>query len=177
MLCQICKKKEATIILYRTINGKKTEIHICEDCAALFTNKLSALALPQFNLNDLLIGLLSAIDFYGTEEDVFIAKELKCHNCNLTYEEFRQSGKLGCSKCYNYFREKLKPLFLKLHGNDRHTGKIPHRTKGKLVQIKKVAQLKKELKEAVLKEEYEKAAKIRDRIIKHERATKQEDEL
>lgn len=175
MLCQICKKKEATIILYKIVNGKRTEIHICEDCAALFTNKLSVLALPQFNLNNLLIGLLSAIDFYGKDEDVFITKELKCHNCNLTYEEFKQSGKLGCSKCYYHFREKLKPLLIKLHGCDQHTGKIPRRAKGKLFQIKKIAQLKKELKEAVLKEKYEEAAKIRDEIIKHERAKKQED--
>lgn len=123
MLCQICKKKKAGIIFYRIINGKKTEINICEECAALFTNKLSSLTLPQFNINDLLIGLLIAIDFYEKDEDVFINKELKCANYHLTYEEFRQAGKLGCSQCYRYFKNRLKPLLIKFHGNYNITGK------------------------------------------------------
>jgi len=145
MLCQICKKKKAGIIFYRIINGKKTEINICEECAVLFTNKLSSLTLPQFNINDLLIGLLSTIDFYGKDEDVFINKELKCANCHLTYEEFRQAGKLGCSQCYRYFKNRLKPLLIKFHGNYQHNGKMPHKIKNMVNRLSEVSRLKKEL--------------------------------
>ena len=176
MLCQICKKRKAGIIFYRIINGKKTEIHICEECVALFTNKLPSLTLSQFNINDLLIGLLSAIDFYGKDEDVIINKELKCANCSLTYEEFRQTGKLGCSQCYQYFKNKLKPLLTKLHGNYHHNGKISHSNKGMMNKLSEVFRLKKELNEAVCREEYEKAAKIRDKIIRYERSKKPTDD-
>ncbi|MEA1940557.1 MAG: UvrB/UvrC motif-containing protein [Candidatus Caldatribacteriota bacterium] len=176
MLCQICKKNEATIILTRIVNGEKREIHICENCAKLFfSNELTVLSLPQFNLNNLLIGLLNAIDLYGQEEEAIAVKELKCQNCKLTYDEFRKSGKLGCSECYQYFREKLIPLFKKLHGNTQHRGKVPHQAEGKLNKIKKVEYLKKELQDAVSKEKYEKAAQIRDRILKIKGDPRQED--
>ncbi|GAF70738.1 unnamed protein product, partial [marine sediment metagenome] len=44
----------------------------------------------------------------------------------------------------------------------------PRQSKGKLNKITKIKQLKKELQELVFKEEYEKAAKIRDKILKLE---------
>jgi len=55
-----------------------------------------------------------------------------------------------------------------LHGNSEHVGKIPRQSKGKLNKIRKINQLRKELQELVLKEEYEKAAKTRDEILKLE---------
>jgi protein arginine kinase activator len=172
MLCQICKKKEATIILTKVTEGQKTVIQLCKDCAYMFNDKLSIFPLPEFNINDLLTGLLKAIDLYSKEEGVITIKELKCGNCHLTYDEFRQSGKLGCSVCYHDFREQLIPLLRRLHGNSEHVGKIPQRAKGKLNKIRKIKQLRKELQEVVLKEEYEKAAKIRDEILKLEGALK-----
>lgn len=174
MLCQICKNKEATIIITKLVDGHKTEFHLCKDCAAVFSDKFSIFPLPQFNINDLLTGLLKAIDLYSNEEGIVPAKEIKCRNCGLTYEEFKQSGKLGCSVCYYHFREQLTPLLRRLHGNSEHIGKIPRRASGKLYKIKKIKQLKKKLQEVVIKEEYEKAAKIRDEILKFEGVPKKE---
>ena len=168
MLCQICKKREATVTITKIVNGQKTEIHLCKQCAAAFSDKFSIFSLPQFNLNDLLSGLLEAINLYGQEEGIDSSKEIKCTNCNLTYEEFKRTGKLGCSVCYHDFREQLIPLLRRLHGNSEHVGKIPHQAEGKLSKIKRVKQLKNELQEVVLREEYEKAAKIRDEILKLE---------
>ena len=168
MLCQICKKKEATITFTKIIGGQKTEIHLCKDCAAIFSDKFSIFPLPQFDINDLLAELLNAIDLYHKEEEVIPGKEIECSNCHLTYNEFKRSGKLGCSVCYHDFREQLTPLLRRLHGNSRHVGKIPRQSRGKLNKLRKIKQLKKELQELVLKEEYEKAAKTRDEILKLE---------
>ena len=168
MLCQICKKKEATITLTKIVGGQKTEIQLCEDCTSFFSDKFSIFPLPQFDINDLLVGLLNAIDLYHKEEGAIPVKGIKCTNCNLTYDEFKQSGKLGCSVCYHDFREQLTPLLRRLHGNSEHVGKIPRQSKGKLNKITKTKQLKKELQELVFKEEYEKAARIRDEILKLE---------
>lgn len=172
MLCQICKKKEATITLTKIVRGQKTEIHLCKDCTSFFSDKFSIFPLPQFDINDLLVGLLNTIDLYHKEKGVVPVKGIKCNNCNLTYKEFKQSGKLGCSVCYHDFREQLTPLLRRLHGNSEHVGKIPRQSKGKLNKIRKFKQLKKELQELVLKEEYEKAAKTRDEILKLEGALK-----
>jgi len=168
----MCKKKEATITLTKIVGGQKTEIHLCKDCTSFFSDKFSIFPLPQFDINDLLVGLLNTIDLYHKEEGVVPVKGIKCNNCNLTYKEFKQSGKLGCSACYHDFREQLTPLLRRLHGNSEHVGKIPRQSKGKLNKIRKFKQLKKELQELVLKEEYEKAAKTRDEILKLEGALK-----
>ncbi|GAJ22179.1 unnamed protein product, partial [marine sediment metagenome] len=80
----------------------------------------------------------------------------------------RKYGKLGCSVCYHDFREQLTPLLRRLHGNSEHVGKIPRQSRGKLNKIRKIKQLKKELQELVFKEEYERAAKTRDEILKLE---------
>jgi len=172
MLCQICKKKEATITFTKIAGVQKTEIHLCKDCAPFFSDKFSIFPLPQFDINDLLAGLLNAIDLYHKEEGIIAGKEVKCCNCQLTYGEFKRSGKLGCSVCYRDFREQLTPLLRRLHGNSEHVGKIPQHSKSKLNKIRKIKQLRKELQELVLEEEYEKAAKIRDEILKLEGALK-----
>ena len=172
MLCQICKKKEATITFTKIVGVQKTEIHLCKDCAPFFSDKFSIFPLPQFDINDLLAGLLNAIDLYHKEEGIIVGKEVKCSNCQLTYNEFKRSGKLGCSVCYCDFREQLTPLLRRLHGNSEHVGKIPQHSKSKLNKIRKIKQLRKELQELVLEEAYEKAAKIRDEILKLEGALK-----
>lgn len=172
MLCQICKSREAELILNSTINGIKSEFHICKECAVLFEHQLSSLALPQFNLNDLLIGLLSALDFYEKEGSIPVYRKMICTNCQLSYEEFQKTGKLGCSQCYQFFIEKLKPILIKLQGNHQHYGKIPHNMINANNMRKEISKLKKELDNAVQKEEYEKAARLRDEIIKYERINK-----
>ena len=172
MLCQICKNKEAIITFAKITGGQKTEILLCKDCAATYSEKLSIFPLPQFDINDLLAGLLNAIDLYHKEEGAISGKKIECSNCNLTYDNFKQSGKLGCSVCYHDFREQLTPLLRRLHGNSDHVGKIPRQSKGKLNKIRKIKHLRKELQELVLKEEYEKAARTRDEILKLEGALK-----
>lgn len=168
MLCQICRKKEATITLTKIVGSQKTEIHLCKDCAPVFSDKFPIFPLPQFDINDLLAGLLNAIDLYHKEEGVIPGKKIECSNCHLTYSEFKRSGKLGCSVCYHDFREQLTPLLRRLHGNSEHTGKMPRQLEGKFNKISKIKQLKKELQELILKEEYEKAANTRDKILKLE---------
>lgn len=168
MLCQICRKKEATITLTKIVGSQKTEIRLCKDCAPVFSDKFPLFPLPQFDINDLLAGLLNAIDLYHKEEGVIPGKKIECSNCHLTYNEFKRSGKLGCSVCYHDFREQLTPLLRRLHGNSEHTGKMPRQLEGKFNKISKIKQLKKELQELILKEEYEKAANTRDKILKLE---------
>ena len=175
MLCQICKKKEATIVITKVTEEQKTEFHLCKDCAATFSDKFPIFPLPQFNINDLLTGLLKAIDLYSKKEGIVSIKEMECRNCHLTYEEFTQSGKLGCSVCYFDFRKQLIPLLRRLHGNSEHVGKVPHKAMDRINNVKRIKQLRKELQDVVIKEEYEKAAKIRDKILKLEGVSKKKD--
>ncbi len=49
---------------------------------------------------------------------------------------------------------------------------MPHKIKNMVNRLSEVSRLKKELNVAVYREEYEKAAKIRDKIIQYERSKK-----
>ena len=41
MLCQNCHKNEATIHLYTSVNGKRMEVNLCQDCYQKLRNQAS----------------------------------------------------------------------------------------------------------------------------------------
>jgi protein arginine kinase activator len=82
----------------------------------------------------------------------------------MTFNDIRQTGKLGCSECYKVFEQELEPTLRRIHGNSQHIGKIPSRGGEKVLLRKQMDNLKTQLQEAVNREEYEKAAGIRDNI-------------
>jgi Uncharacterized protein with conserved CXXC pairs len=90
--------------------------------------------------------------------------DITCPNCYTTYEEYRKTGKLGCSKCYEAFEEKLKPMLKNIYGYEEYIGKIPRQSNNDNYISNEIRILKEDLNRAVEKEEYEKAADIRDKI-------------
>ena len=68
-----------------------------------------------------------ALEFAGLSPDAVPAEEeaLVCPVCGTTYEEYLQTGLVGCAACYEAFREKLMPVIRKIHGRTKHTGKHP----------------------------------------------------
>ena len=111
------------------------------------------------------------------------AKELQCNKCGMTYDEFANSGKLGCANCYDVFSDPLEQVLKKIHGSTGHVGRCEKVTEGdeniteklnknekakskKTEKEDKVEKLESELKQAVKEERYEDAAKIRDEIKK-----------
>ena len=90
--------------------------------------------------------------------------QVTCSKCGLTYQELKKTGKLGCNECYHTFEPYLNATLKKLNGTSVHTGKIPKKSKGKLIRKKKIDQLREDLQEAIKGEEYEKAATLRDEI-------------
>jgi protein arginine kinase activator len=82
----------------------------------------------------------------------------------MSYHDFLQTGKIGCSVCYDTFRSQLEPLLRRIHGSSTHTGKIPHRSGGTLTIKHEIAICKEKLQSAVKQEKYEQAAIYRDKI-------------
>ncbi len=76
---------------------------------------------------------------------------------------------MGCSECYRTFNKKLLPLLRRLHGSVQHTGKAPLQKVGVGKKGKEIMELRRELQKVIEKEEYEKAAVIRDKIKKLEK--------
>jgi len=162
MYCEDCQKRPATVHLIKIINGNKIEKHLCEHCAKKRQEQLGIAFLPDFSFSNFLGSML--------ESEVFTSlgnvpeNNFTCDKCGMTYSQFAHSGRMGCNKCYEYFGSKLEPLLKRIHGNIQHVGKIPKRT-GEDIRLKQeLAEAKMELQKAVFNEEFELAAKLRDRI-------------
>ncbi len=89
---------------------------------------------------------------------------MRCDQCGMTYLEFRSHGRLGCSNDYEAFKSGLVSILEKIHGGTQHTGKAPKRLGGPAAEQTEVVQLRRELEQAVTVEDYERAAKLRDRL-------------
>lgn len=165
MVCQECGKKPATLHFTKIINGEKTEYHFCESCAREKGEMIPGTT-GGFSIHNLLSGLLD-FEPQGSQGAMLGQKNpqsLRCENCGLTYSQFSKIGRFGCSECYKHFSARLDPLFRRVHGTTEHAGKIPKRSGGQIQYRREVEQLKRQLHLLVENEEFEQAAKLRDRI-------------
>ena len=187
MLCQKCNKNEANVKYTEIINGEKREMMLCEECS-------HELGIDNINFNmpidfSSFFGGLLEDEEYGTSEFMPLfqpVKELKCNNCNMTYDDFINQGKFGCPDCYDVFESKIDSLLKRIHGNNEYLGRKPiNRLSNKTdkanndnstnkdknleikdVKVNKLEKLQQDLKKAISEERYEDAAKIRDEIKK-----------
>ena len=169
MICQECQKEMATVHITKIINGRKTELHLCRRCARAH-DELDFSFEPQFSLHNLLGSLLGE-NMRGSREALGRAK-VQCPSCDLTFSQFSQIGRLGCSGCFAAFNEQLAPLLRRIHGSSRHTGKVPRRSQGAVRFARELERLREELKLKIQKEEFEKAAELRDRVKAMEQKVK-----
>lgn len=167
MICNECQQRPATLHFTKIINGEKSEIHLCDHCAKEKGDLSMFSSGAGFSFNNLLAGLLNFEQpFKESSTNAFTQTEvLQCSRCKLTFQQFAKVGRFGCSNCYKTFHHQLEPVLKRLHsGNATHTGKIPKRIGGNIHLKKEIEQLRAELRELITKEEFETAAKLRDKI-------------
>ncbi len=157
MLCDVCQVNQATVHLTEIVDDQMTELHLCEECAKSKSMHME----QQFGLADLLAGLS---DLGKTQGEVKETVKLQCVACGLRYEDFRKAGRLGCGDCYTSFRKYLLPLIRRIHGSSKHYGKVPLVLSKPVKAKSDLAQLKEKLDKAIAAEEFEEAARIRDKI-------------
>lgn len=165
MKCQHCNSKDANVHVTKIMNGVKSELHLCEDCARQkqeygFGNTVT-MGFP-ISFQNIMDGIYEVMGGGVNQPD--LQKEILCPVCGMSFENFRRTGRVGCGECYHAFSGDMLPLIKRVHGNFQHTGKIPKRTGGEIKVRKNVERLKEELRRLVDLEEYEKAATIRDEI-------------
>lgn len=173
MLCEKCKKNYAVIFYEENINGKTRKYALCKDCAdelqrndeiPTTDDMFDTFYSPWGSLHDSLFGSLIGLSPQSTQ----LTSQKKCQGCGSTFDDFRRRGKAGCPECYRTFTEELEPTIRSIHGNANHNGRAPSRFKVKFERDDKLKTLKKELKEAISSENFEKAAELRDEIKKIE---------
>ena len=155
MICDVCKEKPATVHYTEIINNKIHKMDLCEECAQEKNLGFNT----QFSVADILKGLTEPAQT-ATE-----TKAVVCPFCGLSYNKFKKIGRLGCGECYKAFEPNLESIINDVHKNTMHVGKSPVSESRPIDKAKlKIDELQEQLKTAVAREEYEKAATIRDTI-------------
>ena len=181
MLCDNCGKREANVRYSEIINGRKKELHLCEECSKKLGIENMDFNMP-IDFSSFFGGLL---EDFGTNDFMPLfneVKQLKCDNCGYTFEDIVNTGKLGCENCYSVFEDRLDPIIKKIQGSNKHLGRTGKIIDSKISEkinnkdsktennkdVSKVEKLQNDLKKAIKEEKYEEAAKIRDEIKKLE---------
>lgn len=156
MLCQKCGKREAAVHLTHSVNGKYKELMLCHECA----EKESVPNFFGFGTDDLFSGFFSD-SVFGVGHP---SEQKKCPVCGMSARELAKGGRAGCSKCYEVFADEMAKIVYGIHGNARHNGSAPGNRAAEIERRKQIEALKKEQEAAVIEQNYEKAAEIRDKI-------------
>jgi protein arginine kinase activator len=169
MKCQKCEKP-ATFHITELTGPQLQEVHLCEECARDYltesepseatTPSVAGMLAQQLKLGQMKVG--------QTTEDLARLDQKACPVCGITFYEFRQAGRLGCPHDYVCFAEELEPLIVNIHGETEHTGKRPKRCESGTDRRTELIRLRREMKEAVQQEQYERASELRDEIRKIE---------
>lgn len=161
MLCEECRKNKAVVFLKLAVNNKVRELHLCPACAAK-KGMGFGLETGAFNISEI-VGNMSGYfkDFLPQER-----KTLRCRACGLKYSEFKERGLLGCPDCYSSFEPQLTELMDRIHGASQHCGRGyaggPAPKLSRDETARRLDELRKALREAVEKEDFETAARLRD---------------
>jgi protein arginine kinase activator len=159
-LCQHCHANPATLHFTEIQDGSKSELHMCEACAAA-----QGLTQEAF-VSDIVSALTRGVR----------SRVRRCPHCGITFEEFRAKGRFGCPRDYEVFEDALVPLLRRMHGGaDRHTGRLPRgQSEVETMVGDRLLQLRRELQTAVEGEKYEEAARLRDEIQTIERESQKQ---
>ena len=96
----------------------------------------------------------------------------RCPKCRTTWDRLREDGRVGCASCYEMFEEALGESMERAQDASQHIGKSPRastRRKRRLDLLRarrdsRLALLRERLETALASEQFEEAAKLRDKI-------------
>jgi len=152
-LCEVCRINTATIHLTQIQNGETLTRHICEECA-------EEEGIP-FG------GNVQESDSEFENIDNLDNEPLICAHCGTTEDQLAASGEVGCTKCYQVFRDFLDERSSYHAAFSRYDGK-KYRQSGSRSFQSELDTLRRELGTAIVEQRFETAAVLRDRILELE---------
>ncbi len=158
MLCQSCSKNMATTHIKTIVNGEFKEYMLCPQCAK---------ELGYMNLFDDFVSDFG--NFWGSflgkpYENNLLPKTKRCDFCGSSFNDIVNSGKVGCAHCYETFYNEMLPTIQRIHGSTTHKGRISSGENPEAKAQNEIKELRLKLSQAIKNEEFEEAAKLRDKI-------------
>ena len=176
MKCERCGEREATIHATERSEGLEITQWLCAVCAGLdlAMEPRSDHGVEPEESDDPQEG-----DWEGGEQDAALDRFIgqmfvgasssdddvpDCPACSTSYASFRGSGRLGCPRCYVAFRRLLLPFLGRFHRQVTHLGKFPVQAAGSASRLGEITRTRIALEKAVAAEDFEEAARLRERI-------------
>ncbi|MDR1133052.1 MAG: UvrB/UvrC motif-containing protein [Synergistaceae bacterium] len=178
MLCDNCGKNEVEVLIRQVIDEEVKHLNLCRSCA----EKMGFISpvLPSITIS-FSIGESAPrqrkVRKTQTRRREQPFESTCCPTCGSDFASFRETGILGCPDCYESFRVPLGIFLHKTQGAESHwvasdafreigvtSGETNHRAAVAETEETKgnIARLKLELNEAISREDYERAAQLRD---------------
>ena len=164
MKCQYCEKPATFHITELTEPDGPQVMHLCEEHARGFLQKEATT--PTASIAG---ALAKQLNLGQTKQELAELDQKECPVCGISFFEFRNTGRLGCPFDYTHFSEDLIPLLTNIHDSVVHIGKRPRRAAAADSHAELI-QLRREMEEAVEREDYERASEIRDELRRIEEA-------
>jgi len=173
--CEICGKNPARIRYTEVHQGETHKRRICEECARSLGFDVAAGSAPEQGAAEpplveypppkkksvLILGVVGE----GAAQEASSRRpdpaSLRCPGCGITAAELRNQSLLGCPRCYETFGSLLDDLLRKVHGATTHRGRLPG---GRVAEALDADALRAKLEEAIAGEDFEEAARLRDRL-------------
>jgi protein arginine kinase activator len=158
MLCDVCRESDASVHLTQVVDGEVVQRHLCTKCAAEQGIETTVTSPPKNVLGEFLQAVQQQAG--STPSDT-----TRCTYCSMTLRDFRSTGRLGCSRCYDTFEPSLRELLRRVQGSAKHVGRryVPPEPEV-LARATTVGELRDRLRRAIENEDFEVAATLRDKI-------------
>lgn len=118
---------------------------------------------------DLFSELFDMFDGFDMFSSPYVQKSAQkdnkvCPVCGRSWADFNKTGKFGCGECYKTFAAGAAQVLRQVHSSAEHAGKIPSKSSAGIKVKRRLEELRRQIKEAVAKEDYETAAKLHSEI-------------
>ena len=162
MLCQKCHKNLATVRYAEVVDGRVADIHLCPECLSRQQDGSAS----GFELSRPVPAARASSLPQILRPRPKIPRT--CKSCGAKLLMVLESGKVGCTKCYEHFSADVEPMLAALHGSTQHVGKTSKMGDTR-TRLRSDLQTKRALLRSALEtERYEEAAALRDGILQLE---------
>ena len=158
MKCENCGKNEVNFVYQSNVNGHVEEVHLCSECAEKLGYTQAVTAQSRRMMQSFFDGGLLN-DFFSPQSDLLGSSFF---GENLFDDFFRQMPALGAGTAEPQETQE-KPL-------------VEEAERSRFSKMRQMNALRLEQKAAVLREDFEKAAQLRDQIHRLEQKSTEEQE-
>lgn len=156
MKCRSCGAPRAEVKVHVSAGSEAQELHLCRSCAGeLGISHRDSPYTP---------GELYSVLLRGTSVGDDTESRLLCPGCMRSYDDLRRTGRVGCPECYEVFERQIAGLLSRNTAELTHKGRIPR----SLAPFRSIffdkPRIQRDIEAALLAEDYEEAAFLRDRL-------------